>query len=103
MLQLGSVRANKIRQKRRDAQRRRETAPPAVIKLRAIQFIKKVKMENQLAVHLYDELCEEGCDREELLQLWHKACRLAGLPKKIDRLRPAHAYRTLKQPQINNH
>jgi hypothetical protein len=59
-------------------------------------------MENQLAVDLYDELCEEGCDREELLQLWHKTCRLAGLPKKLHRLGSESDYAALSQAQIKN-
>jgi hypothetical protein len=102
MLQLAFVRVNKMRQKRRGAQRPREAATPAVVHVRGSQFLKKVKMENQLAAGLYDELCKEGCDREELLQLWYRTCRLAGLPKKFHRLGSESDYAALSQAQIKN-
>lgn len=102
MLQLASVRANKIRRERRDAQRPKEAATPALVNLRGIQFLKKVKRENHIAVDLYDELWEKGCDREELLQLWYRTCRFAGQPKKFHRLGSESDYVALSQAQIKN-
>ena len=48
------------------------------------------------------ELCEAGCDREELLQLWYRACQLAGLPQKFHRLASETDYAALSQAQIKN-
>jgi len=84
------------------SRRHREAATQASDNLRRIQFLKKIKEDNQLAVDLYDGLCEEGCDREELLQLWYRACQSAGLPQKFHRLRSESDYAALSQAQIKN-
>jgi hypothetical protein len=102
MLQLAFMRATKTKKQIRDAARLREAATQPTANPRRIQFLNNIKRENPLAADIYAELCEEGCDTEELLQLWHGTCRMAGLPKELHRFGSETDYAAMGQAQIKN-